>query len=189
MRASPVLALIGATAVFLGLGGIAQPISDAEYLGTYVWSINDPGFGGFSGLELSSDGRDFVAVSDRGNIITGQLRRDGVRIAGVDANRLTALKNTKGGPLGRFEVDGEGLAVRADGRIYVSFEAVHRVSTYRDPTSEASWLPQPREFTAMQNNSSLEALAIDAGGAIYTLPERSGKMTRPFPVYRYRGGK
>ncbi len=40
----------------------------------------------------------------------------------------------------------------------------------------------------MQNNSSLETLAIDAEGALYTLPERSGKLSRPFPVYRYRGG-
>jgi len=189
MRASPVLALIGATALFLGLGGIAQPVSDAEYLGTHVWSIDDPDFGGFSGLELASDGRAFVAVTDRGSITRGRLRRDGVRIAGVDAEPLIALKNTKGGPLGRYEVDSEGLAVRADGRIYVSFEAEHRVWTYRDPASEAAWLPRPREFSAMQNNSSLEALAIDADGAIYTLPERSGKLTRPFPVYRFRGGE
>lgn len=40
----------------------------------------------------------------------------------------------------------------------------------------------------MQQNSSLEALAIGPDGALYVLPERSGRLTRPFPVYRYAGG-
>lgn len=39
----------------------------------------------------------------------------------------------------------------------------------------------------MQANSSLEALAIDHRGWLYTLPERSGQLTRPFPVYRFDG--
>jgi hypothetical protein len=33
----------------------------------------------------------------------------------------------------------------------------------------------------------MEALAIDGAGRLYTLPERSGRMERPFPVYRYDG--
>ena len=109
------------------------------------------------------------------------------RIVGVDAGPILPLKNTKGGPLSLYETDSEGLALRDDGRLYVSFEANHRVWTYRNPTSEAAWLPRAPEFRKMQNNSSLEALAIDRNGALYTMPERSGKATRPFPVYRYKG--
>ena len=41
----------------------------------------------------------------------------------------------------------------------------------------------------MQNNSSLEALAIDHHGQLYTIPERSGQIDKPFPVYRYTGKK
>lgn len=189
MRASPFFALIGAGALFLGLGGSAQPVSDAEYLGTYVWSMDDPAFGGFSGLELAGDGLTFITVSDKGNIAKGRFRRDGVRITGIDAAGLNALKNTKGGALGRYQIDSEGLALREDGRLFVSFEAEHRVWSYRNAGSAAGALPRPREFHAMQNNSSLEALAIGPDGAVYTLPERSGKLTRPFPVFRYRGGK
>lgn len=188
MRPSPVLALIGIGALFLSLGGGAQPISNAEYLGSYSWSTNDPAFGGFSGLEIAENGRDFIVINDKGLITSGRLLRSGVQIVGVQAEPLKALKNTKGGPLGKFETDSEGLAVRADGRIYVSFEAIHRVWTYSDATFEAAWLPRHPDFKTMQNNSSLEALAIGPDDALYTLPERSGKLSRPFPVYRYRDG-
>jgi hypothetical protein len=40
----------------------------------------------------------------------------------------------------------------------------------------------------MQTNASLEALAIDSDGTLYTIPERSGGATQPFPVFRLRNG-
>ena len=39
--------------------------SEAAYLGTYVWNEPWPGFGGFSGLDLSPDGAGFMTLSDR----------------------------------------------------------------------------------------------------------------------------
>jgi len=189
MRASSVLALIGVALIFLGLGGAAQPVQNAEYLGSYTWASSNKLFGGFSGLELTEDGTGFLAITDKGNILRGEFRRDDMRITGVTAGAIQALKNTEGGPLGRFESDSEGLALRDDGRIYVSFEAIHRVWTYRDTGSEAAWLPRPPAFRKMQNNSSLEALAIAPDGALYTLPERSGQVSRPFPVFRYQNGE
>jgi len=39
----------------------------------------------------------------------------------------------------------------------------------------------------MPANAGLEALAIDSAGMLYTLPERSGAPTRPFPLYRFDG--
>lgn len=78
--------------------------------------------------------------------------------------------------------------VRDDGRIFISFEGQHRVWTYRDIASEAAWLPRHADFKSMQANSSLEALAIGPDGALYTIPERSGRLSLAFPVYRYKGG-
>ena len=181
MRTSTLVALIGAGALFLALGGAAQPIDQAEYLGTYVWTDKDANFGGFSGLELSDNGREFLTVTDKGYITEGILEREGIRISGVRAAALVELGDTDGGPLDQYETDSEGLARREDGRIYVSFEGIHRVWTYNSPTSEAAWLPRHPDFEGMQNNSSLEALAVGPDGALYTLPERSGKLTRPFP--------
>ncbi|MCP3972104.1 MAG: esterase-like activity of phytase family protein [Rhodobacteraceae bacterium] len=188
MRASPLFALIAAGLAVLALGGAAQPAGEAEYLGTFVWTSRDKAFGGFSGLELADDGRAFVAISDKGNITRGELLRDGVRISGVRSGEIFELGDTDGGALDRYEGDSEGLAQRPDGRLYVSFEGIHRVWTYSHPASEGAWLPRHGDFKGMQDNSSLEALAIGPDGALYTLPERSGRMSRPFPVYRYKHG-
>ena len=188
MRFRSVLSLTFAGLVFLGLGSSAQPVSDGDYLGSFTWSERDAAFGGFSGLEISDDGDSFTAITDKGSIVEGRLiREDGV-IAGVAAGQLTELRDTDGSELDRYEGDSEGLAIRDDGRIYISFEAIHRVWTYRDTKSEGAWLPRHADFEGLQNNSSLEALAIAPDGTLYAVPERSGKISRPFAVYRYRNG-
>jgi hypothetical protein len=40
----------------------------------------------------------------------------------------------------------------------------------------------------MQTNSALEALAIGPDGTLYTLPERSGDLAKPFLIYRFKNG-
>jgi hypothetical protein len=191
MRRTRFHALIGAAALCLFVAGrsAGSGAETAEYLGSYTWTSDARGFGSFSGLELNDAGTGFVTVSDKGWIAEGSLdRADGGAVTGVRLGRLEPLRNTEGGPLGRFEIDAEGLAMDGDGRLFVSFEAIHRVWTYRDTRSEAAWLPRHPDFKDLQNNSSLEALAIGPDGTLYTLPERSGELDRPFPVYRYRNG-
>lgn len=189
MRASPVIALIAAAGLVVALGGSAQTPQGAEYLGSYTWSGEGDRFGGFSGMELTPDGYEFMVVTDKGSITKGRLLREAGRITGVLSEPLTELGDTDGGALERYEIDAEGLALREDGRLFVSFEAIHRVWTYSDPRSEGAWLPRHPDFEGLINNSSLEALAIGPDGSLYTLPERSGRLTRPFPVFRYQGGK
>lgn len=172
----------------LGLGLNAQSSSKASYLGSYIWRNSTPAFGGFSGIHLADQGKTLTLISDRGHFATASVaRRDGV-ISEVTLDTIPPLLDPKGETASRFQSDAEGLAIRDDGRIFVSFEGIHRVWTYRDTTSEAAWLPRHNDFKSMQNNSSLEALAIGPDGVLYTMPERSGKLSRPFPVYRYKGG-
>ena len=188
MRKRTFVALITGGIALYSLTGSAAPNSKAEYVGTYVWQVADPRFGGFSGLEISQDGSAFVAISDKGSIVTGDLERNGRGISNVHSFKIQRLRDTDGSSLDRFEGDSEGLALRDDGRIYVSFEGIHRVWTYRAPDSEGAWIERHPDFKNMQSNSSLEALAIDKTGTLYALPERSGKLGRPFPVYRYSRG-
>lgn len=160
----------------------------AEYLGTYSWSMDDARFGGFSGLEIAEDGLDFTALTDRGTLATGRLVRDAAgRITGIEDARLVPVLDPDGRPVTGGGADPEGLAIAADGRIYVSFEARHRVWAYAAPGAPAEAFAQHPAFRRFQPNSGMEALAIDAAGWLYTLPERSGDIDRPFPVYRYDG--
>ncbi|MGR3796204.1 esterase-like activity of phytase family protein [Vannielia sp. SX4] len=150
-------------------------------------------FGGFSGIEVSDDGTRFWALSDRAALAEGRLiRNESGKLTGLEVERHARLIDPDGHLVDGYESDAEGLARRANGRFYISFEGYHRVWTYRGDDimegGEAAWLPRHPDFKNMQRNSALEALAIDAEGALYTLPERSGSYSRPFPVYRYADG-
>lgn len=174
----------------LAFAGEAQPRIEAEYVGSFTWSQSGRnGFGGWSGLELSSDGTGFVAISDRGKIVQGSLQRARGAITGVLPVKMATILTPSADPVQRYEVDAEGLAMRPDGALFISFEAEHRIWTYRTPWSAGAWIPQHPDFKRLQNNSALEALAIDSNGALYTLPERSGDVNRPFPVYRFSGNR
>ncbi|MEM8538000.1 MAG: esterase-like activity of phytase family protein [Pseudomonadota bacterium] len=162
--------------------------ADATLIGSYTWQIDDPNFGGFSAIEVADNGLDFIALSDRGRVVAGRfVRRDGV-IAEVTAEPIKRLRRAFGIPLYRANSDSEGLAIAPDGTIYISFEWTHGVRSLSEVGGEASDLITTPLFANLQTNSSLEALAIGLDGVLYTIPERSGMATRPFPVYRYQSG-
>lgn len=163
--------------------------AEATLVGRTVWTRSDAVFGGISGLELSSNGREFIALSDRGYVFEGQLLRQENEIVGVESGRAKFLTNRWKQQLQAGTNDSEGIALAPDGRVYISFEGPARIRFYNHAFDQAVE-PQPHpDFSRMQKNSALEALAIDADGWVYTLPERSGRATRPFPVYRTKGIK
>lgn len=170
------------------MGGDAGQPGVATYLGSYRWSMEDAGFGGYSGIELDADGTGFLALSDKGHLRRAEIARDAAgRISGVRGGPAIQLRDIEGVPLKGLVSDSEGLAIAPNGDILVSFEMRHRVRRYPDPEGAAVRVPGHPDFQQMQNNSSLEALAVDARGHIFTLPERSGVRDRPFPVYRHDG--
>lgn len=173
----------------LGLQGSASQTLPDGLVGAFPWRMDDPNFGGLSAIEVADDGSSFLALSDRGAWTRGQITRDAAgRIIAVDARPMRFLRGRFEAPLDDGRNDSEGLAVAADGTLYVSFENIARVLRYDTIDGPAQNLISPREFGRMQRNSALEALAIGPDGTLYTLPERSGELNRPFPVWRYRDG-
>lgn len=161
-----------------------------DHVGTHVWRESDPDFGGFSGLELSQDGSRYWALSDRAVLRWGSVERDEAgRIRALTTAGQARLRDSEGEPLKPgYQGDSEGLAIAADGTIYVSFEGLNRIARYDDPDRPATRLPVPEGF-AWPINAGLEALAITGDGALLTLPERSGAHDRPFPIWRFRDGR
>jgi hypothetical protein len=188
MRRRPFLAVI--LGLGLALEGSASPTLPAGYVGSFTWATGDERMGGMSAIELDATGTRFVALSDRGGWTGGRLLRDAAgQITGIEAAPVMALRAQGTDPLEQARSDSEGLALAPDGTAYVSFEGVARVLRYRKLDGPAENLPTPKAFRALQRNSALEALAIGPDGALYTLPERSGSETRPFPVWRFQAGK
>ncbi|WP_232204228.1 esterase-like activity of phytase family protein [Roseobacter sp. CCS2] len=162
--------------------------ADATFVASYEWTIADPAFGGFSGIEVSDDGAEFVALSDRGTIMRGAFQRQNGTIVGIEAGPIRRLRGAFGIPLDRANSDSEGLAIAADGLTYISFEWMHGLRAFDDGFEPASDLITNAAFAGMQDNASLEALAVGPNGALYTMPERSGRATEPFPVFRFDAG-
>lgn len=152
----------------------------------------DARFGGLSGLAVSADGSTVTAIGDRGIVVTARLERDDTgRLLAMRDIRVLPLVDADGTPLSGGEADAEGLTLGPDGALYVSFEGRARIARHDAPGGRPRELPAGPGFESLQRNSGLEALAGDGtgpGGTLYAIPERSGALERPFPVYRLRDG-
>jgi hypothetical protein len=152
------------------------------------WNERWDDFGGFSGLLVAPDGMSFTTISDRGTWATGDFERRNGELRSADMTAHGRLRSVKGGQLRGPDGDAEGLAVGPDGQVWISFEVNHRVRSFGPIDSPAETVRSHPDFAKLQRNSGLETLAIDADGVLYAIPERSGALSRPFPVYRYRDG-
>jgi hypothetical protein len=189
MRRRSASGLILGLSVVFGLVGSASTPMPPGFFAAYHWQSDDPLFGGFSAIETDADGLDFVVVSDKSAYTAGRFTRDAAgRITTVAAEKINLLHGPDSLSLGEYRTDTEGLALLPNGQAYISFERSARVAHYATFDGPGIVIARPQAFKVMQLNSSLEALAVDAEGTLYTLPERSGDVARPFPVYRFRGG-
>ena len=187
MRGSSAIRLIAALLAGLLSASFAQAQS-LELVGNYTWTERVEGFGGFSSIEVSDNGSTFLATTDKGLFGQGVFLRRGGRIVGIDDAKFRPILDTEGAPLISYRTDAEGLAVRG-GDIFVSFEGQHVVRRFSATDGPSRILKMPRWVRQLQKNSGLEALAIDTQGMLYMVPERSGRLERPFPVWRWTKGK
>ena len=172
------------SAFFLLIAGPAA--AELVHLGSYAWTSNHPRFGGFSAIELTEDGKSFVAISDRGLIARGRFERADGMLSGITLDSFDPFISATDAYLSRADRDSEGLALGPDGQVYVSFEWKHGIREVNGNAMGA--LKKTDAFASLQPNSSLEALALDESGALYVIPERSGRPLRPFPVWRLLDG-
>jgi hypothetical protein len=171
--------LLGIVATFLG----PAPQGPARFV-SQVALPTDPGrLGGFSGLELGPNGRQMVLISDRGRVVRGTLSRQNGALSATIGPAISLL-DRNGRRLNGRANDAEGLAIGPDGAMHVSLEAIHRVLQYPHGQTRATPLPRDAAFRRMPSNGGLEALAVDAGGVLYAIPERIWTRTGRIPVFR-----
>ena len=174
--------------------GLSAPAHAAalivDYLGTHVWTGADEDFGGFSGIEMSADGRSYTALSDRATVRWGSIERDSQgRIRSLSTAGRARLQDSSGTKLKPgYLGDAEGLAIDAEGRMYVSFEGLDRIARFDDPDRPAERIPPAPAFKGLVRNAGLEALAVTPEGDILTMPEQWESSTPMTPVWRFRDG-
>ncbi len=156
-----------------------------EFRGGLVLSSPSPKFGGWSGLEIDTDGRRILGISDAGVWFTGQLTYDGTAPSGIRDARIGPLTGIGGASLLKDrDRDAEGVILidgtLSKGTVLMSFEQNHRIGRF--PISDKGlgaplgYLALPPEVRRQSPNKSLESVCVLRGGpnkgAIITLSER-----------------
>ena len=115
------------TATPVSLGDHLEPAIDlpnAEFVGGWHLTSDDPNFGGLSGLEMLPTG-DLLAVSDEGAFVWIDMN-DGAPVGA----RLAYMRGADGNLLsGKENMDAEGIAL-VFGQAFVSFERNHRILAF-----------------------------------------------------------
>ncbi len=163
-----------------------ERVGDLVFRGGLELRADAESFGGLSGLEVLDDGR-LVAISDTGMWFEALLALDGEgRLVGLSDTRVAFMRDEAGEPFAEKENgDAEGLTQLGDGRFAVSFEQTQSIRIYdlnRDgPFGAALAGPALGGVRELPANAGLEALSVDADGALLVGAEGGGGDT---PLWR-----
>lgn len=186
---------------FARFGSATLPPS-LSFLGGIVMKLEDENFGGFSGLDVSPDGKSFITVSDRGHWLRGNLiYRDGM-LAGVGNVEMAPIRNTGGNVDERkSRSDAEAVAAwSAEGigaKVVVGFERRERVEQFdlgrHGLDAPAEPVRLPRAAGEGESNGEIEALGrFNEGplkGWLIAISERNETPAGELRGWLWRKGK
>ncbi len=156
---------------------------EAEVVGGWELTSDDPNFGGLSGLDLFASGN-LLAVTDEGAFVWINMEDDAPSSAHI------AYMGGPDGTLlsGKDNKDAEGVAL-VDGLALVSFERNHRILAFdlegcgaaARSAPVASFSARPSGLGgAMRANGGVEALALSSGGDPLLLGIETAHGGQPF---------
>lgn len=118
----------------LSVDPMAEQVGRLSYRGGLFLKSRDKRFGSFSGLIVSEDGRQMLAVSQGGYWFTADLVSKEGRLTGLRRARLAPILDGEGKPLGYPDAAAKAVTPAGpaglNGPLYVSFERRHRVWLY-----------------------------------------------------------
>ncbi|NNE23695.1 MAG: hypothetical protein HKN11_13910 [Rhizobiales bacterium] len=139
-----------------------------SWRGGIVLASSDPRFGGFSGLEISPNGKRIIAVSDQGWWLAADLNHHDEQLIGVSNARMAPILTKSGKRSGKkSKRDAEALAAfdarKTDGPLLVGFESRERVELFDLTKSGLKARPRlirsPKAISSGPRNGELESLA------------------------------
>lgn len=151
---------------------------DLKFLGGFELRSKHEDFGGISGVRLLQGGGDFLAVTDQGHWLSGQIKRDDLKPVGLAKMRMGRLRKASGKKLkGKRNSDAEGLEYlgKGDGFL-ISFERNHRAARFTWQNEKLRQLSGIQEIDLnsydLENNHGPEAIARSPlNGDTYIFPE------------------
>lgn len=96
----------------------------------------DKQFGGLSGIAIALDGKKFVAVSDQGMWVSGDIQYDGSKLKSVSNIMMSPILDANGHHFDKkYKHDAESVAPYGskglDGKLLVAFERKQRIGRYK----------------------------------------------------------
>lgn len=146
-----------------------------EWRGGLVLTSPSENFGGWSGLAIDADGRGFVAVSDAGTWLTGQMTYAGTKPTGIALARQGPIQALGAKVLKRNrDRDAEAVVLvdgtTAGGTLLISFEQNQRIGRFdigvRGVSAPKGYLEMPPELQRKKRGDGIEAMTILKGGAL-----------------------
>lgn len=161
---------------------------ELRQVGSYDWSVDDPEFGGMSGLVIQDGGRTLWAVSDQGTLWRAPVVRDGTgRITGIGTPWHARFLDNAGKPVSRFTEDSEAIAAAPDGGFYIGYESYARVTGLHPPDMRPEPLHHWKRFKSLWNNEAFEGVARRADGTLLAVVEKRDDAAGGYPTYVGRG--
>ena len=168
---------------FTTFGASSNSFGRLKFRGGLVLKSSDPAFGGFSGLEISPDGRNLIAVSDAGGWLKARINYDEGRLKGLSHATIGPILALGGRRLRRGR-DRDAEAIRIyqgsfnNGIALVGFELNERVGLF---DLVGGQLKAPRGYlrppVRLVRNKGIEATAVIRKGrhegAVVAFAERS----------------
>lgn len=152
-----------------------------QFMGGFAYSSRDSRLGGVSSIRFRPDGRQFVAVLDTGEWMTGAIARNSNgQLEGLLDVSITPMRSGSRKSISKIDLDAEGLAMR-QGELIVSFERRHRIEVYPDPGFSDA-LPRAMDMVIPKHelrfNGGIETIAVAPSegrlkGAPVAIAERS----------------
>jgi hypothetical protein len=143
------------------------------FRGGLVLTSPDNEFGGLSGITLEPDGQAFLAMTDAGAWVTGDLTYAGTAPTGIANGRIGPIVATSGRTLSKKrDQDAEAVCLiegnLTRGVALVAFERNHRIGRFpianRVLQPPTSYLKPPADVRQMSSNKGFEAMTVLQGG-------------------------
>lgn len=153
-------------------------VGDLVWRGGVDIRHSDPRFGGLSGLHISQDGKQLIAVSDRGYRVTAILGYAAKDLTDMTDIRIDRLRRSNGAPAKGGWHDAESLSPDGNGGFLVSFERRHRIANYATNNGailggKPSRLALPQNAKEQPFNGGIEALTRLCDGRFIAISEKA----------------
>lgn len=171
-----------------------REVGRLRFLAGFRLQAQHEGFGGFSDIEVTADGKLLRAISDLGWFMNLPLRHDAEgRLEGVGSAELGRLRGPDGKPLPDKAVsDAEAMARLSDGSLVVAFERINRLLHYRPGAALGAEVPQrfpvPPGFSGLPKNGGIETLVALPGDGLLAIAEDGRDGAGDHLAWLYRGG-